>query len=101
MNSCDRWTRLLLLVVALLLSIIAIRPYLYPDAITLADGGRFEHVMIVSGGFLYKGSQGVLLLDKRNGNIWFIGRGDQTSLTFKDPVLVGRLPLEKLDQAQP
>jgi hypothetical protein len=100
-NSPDRGIRWLLVAIALLLGIIVIRPYLYPESIASADAGTFEHVMIVSGAFLYKGSQGVLLLDKRNGNIWFIGRGDQASLTFRDPVLLGRLPLEKLDHAQP
>lgn len=90
--------RVLLLPIALCLAIIAASRYVHPEQTTLA-AGRFDHVNVVSPTFLYKGSQGVLLLDLRNGNIWFTAKGDKMDLTFRDPVFVGRLPLEKLDQA--
>ena len=40
-----------------------------------------------------------LLLDKRNGNVWFIPKGDDINISFRDPAFVVRIPLEKLDQA--
>jgi hypothetical protein len=88
----------LLLVIAFCLGAIAVRPYVHPERTALAFEGKFDYVDIVSPMFLYKGNQGVLLMDKRNGNIWFIGRGDEVDLSFKDPIFIARLPLEKLDQ---
>jgi hypothetical protein len=88
----------LLLAIALCLGAIAVRPYIHPGQIVLAADGKYEHVAIVSPMFLYKGNQGVLLMGKRNGNLWFIGKGDDVDLSFKDPVLMARLPLEKLDE---
>jgi len=75
------------------------RPHLRPDASVLADSGRFDYVNVISSMFLYQGNQGVLLMDKRNGNVWFIPKGNEMTITFRDPVFVTRLPLEKLDQA--
>ena len=60
------------------------------------DGARFDHVVIVATTFLYKGQQGLLVLDKRNANVWFIPKANDQ---FKDPVFVLRVPFEKLDQA--
>ncbi len=91
--------RLLLLAIAACLGIIAFRPYVHPEQTVRAATGKFDHVTIVSPMFLYKGKQGVLAMDMRNGNVWFIGRGDGVDLTFRDPAFVARLPLEKLDQA--
>ena len=51
--------------------------------------------MIASTGFLYKGQQGMLVMDKRNGNVWFFPRVNEG---FKDPVFVIRLQFEKIDQ---
>ena len=96
MRQTNRLQSILLGVIALFLGMIALRPYLHPEPVVYADSGRFEHVTIVSPMFLYKGSQGVLLLDKRNGNIWFIGKGKEFDLSFTDPVFVVKLPLEKL-----
>jgi hypothetical protein len=45
---------------------------------------------------LYKGQQGLLALDKRNANVWFIPKSNDQ---FGDPVFVLRVPFEKLDQA--
>jgi hypothetical protein len=88
-----------LLVVVILLGATALRPYIYPS-VHAAELARFDHVDIVSSLFLYKGAQGVLVLDKRNGNVWFIPRGnDAMQVTFNDPVFVTRIPFEKLDTA--
>ena len=46
--------------------------------------------------FLYKGRPGLLLLDRRNGNIWYVPKQDDV---FKDPVFLMRMQFEKLDQA--
>ena len=87
--------------IALFLGIIALRPVYSPRATVSADAPKYDHVSIVAPVFLYKGQQGLLLIDKRNGNIWFIGRGnDQLTLKYGDPVFVTQIPLDKLDQAQ-
>jgi len=86
--------------IALFLGIIALRPLYSPEARVSADTSKFDHVYIVSPMFLYKGQQGLLLMDKRNGNVWFIGRGnDQLTLKYGEPVFIIQIPLEKLDQA--
>ena len=88
----------LLLMIAISMGTIALRPYVHPQA-ALAFTGKFDYVNVISPMFLYKGTQGVLLMDMRNGNVWFISRGDAMNPTYKDPVFVVRLPLDKLDQA--
>ena len=100
MYRSDWLLKLTLMVIAILLAANVLRPYFKPDIKVLADSGRFDYVSIVSPLFLYKGHQGVLMLDKRNGDIWFIGeRGDGSgSIAFREPVFVVRLPLEKLDE---
>ena len=57
-------------------------------------------ISVVSAGYIYNGRPGVLLLDKRNGNVWFLGKhtSDMKSL-FSDPVFVAHVPLEKVDEA--
>jgi hypothetical protein len=52
--------------------------------------------MIVSAVFIYKGAQGMLVMDRRNGNVWFFPKQNET---FMDPVFVMHLQFEKLDQA--
>ena len=99
MGRADWFVKSTLLAITLSLGAIAIRPYVTPTLKASADATRFDHVMIVSAAFLYQGSQGVLVLDKRNGNVWFFGgSGDNMSLSFKDPQFVVRLPLDRLDQ---
>ena len=92
------WTlRAILLAIALFLGILALGPLFRPAVNVQAQGGaRFDHVMIVATTFLYKGQQGLLVLDKRSANVWFIPK---TNDQFKDPVFVLKLPFEKLDQA--
>jgi len=93
--------KLAFLVIAVLFVAIVLHPYFKPDIKASADSGRFDYVCVVSPMFLYQGNQGVLMMDKRNGNVWFIAKsGDGTgNIAFKDPVFVARLPLEKLDEA--
>jgi hypothetical protein len=89
-------TNAILLTIALFLGVIALRPVYAPDTIAQAQAARFDHVYIAASGFLYKGQQGLLVMDRRNGNVWFIGK---TVDRFLDPVFVIRMPFEKLDEA--
>ena len=94
-------SKLVLWLIAVFLGIIALRLLYSPPTTVSADSPKYDHVSIVAPVFLYKGQQGLLLMDKRNGNIWFIGRGsDQLTLKYGDPVFVTQIPLDKLDQAQ-
>ncbi len=91
-------TKLVLLIAVLIVWPLGVLTYLNNPSRAHADSSRFDHVQIIGTSFLYKGSQGVLLLDRRNGNIWFMPRGqDMESTWFKDPVFLLRAPLEKLD----
>jgi len=78
---------------------IVIRPYLWPETKAAADVSRFDYVYVISPVYLYQGRQGILLMDKRNGNVWFIAKSDNTTISFRDPVFVVRIPLEKVEQA--
>jgi hypothetical protein len=96
----ERLIRYSILAIAILLGIIALE--LWPGRLdrVYADSGRFDYVQVVATTFLYKGAQGVLVLDKRNGNLWFIGKGqDMEKAWFHDPVFIMNVPLDKLDQA--
>jgi hypothetical protein len=95
MPKNDLTSKLLLILIAVLLAVLVLRPYFDPPATVSAQSARFEHVFIASAGFLYKGQQGMLVLDKRNGNVWFFPRVNET---FQDPVFVMRLQFEKIDQ---
>ena len=60
-----------------------------------AERARFDHVYITSSPFLNRGGEGVLVMDKRNGNVWFISRVNNASqVVFNDPVFVTRIPFE-------
>lgn len=94
------WTfRVILLTIAVFLGIIALRPLVYPSREVLAQAARFDHIYIVSPTFLYKGAQGLLLMDKRNGNVWFIPKGnDASQMPFSgSPSYIFRIPFERLD----
>jgi hypothetical protein len=84
------------LAIVVFLAIIALRPYLEPPGRVLAQGARFDHVYVISPSIGYKGGLGVLVMDRRNGNVWFIPKKDDA---FLDPVFVIRVPFEKLDRA--
>jgi len=88
----------LLVVMTVILAIeVALSLHSMPGATVHADSGRYDYLQIVSPVYLYQGNQGVLLLDKRNGNVWFIGKGNEMTITFKTPVFITRLPLDKMD----
>jgi len=96
MKGPDRFLKVVLAAIAFFLGLIAVQPFVRPPVSVQAQSARFDHVMIVAATFLYKGQQGLLVLDKRNANVWFIPRvNDQ----FQDPIFVIRVPFEKLDQA--
>jgi hypothetical protein len=95
-------TRILLAVIATLLVVIALELRTARPPAVYADSSRFDHVQIVATSFVFGGNTGLLALDKRNGNVWFIPRGQDMEKTwFKDPVFVIRVPFEKLDQPPP
>jgi hypothetical protein len=96
MRQTDWTTRLILLAIAFFLGIIALRPLFEPAPTVHAQTAKFDHVHIVSPLFVYKGAQGLLVMDRRNANVWFIAKRDEV---YQDPVFVIRLPFEKLDQA--
>ena len=59
-------------------------------------------IALVATSFVFGGNTGLLTLDKRNGNVWFIPRGQDMEKTwFKEPVFLIRVPFEKLDQPPP
>jgi hypothetical protein len=95
-DKSDKTTKLALVAIAVFLGIIALRPFVEPTVTVMAQPARFDHVMIASTGFLYKGAQGMLTLDKRNGNVWFFPRGNEG---FQDPIFVMRMEFEKIDRA--
>lgn len=100
MSRTDWLLSMVLLMAGLIVMVEVIRRPDSPlEAKVSANSERFDHVTVISPMYLYQGAQGVLLMDRRNGNIWFIAKGNEVNLTFRDPVFVARLPLEKLDQA--
>jgi hypothetical protein len=90
-----------LLCIAGLLAILVLRPYLWPEIKAAADVARFDYIYVVSPAYVHQGRQGILILDKRNGNVWFIPKGDNINISFRDPVFVVRLPLEKVEHTVP
>ena len=87
--------RLAVFAIALFLGAIGLRQFTAPPA-AQAQSAKFDHVTLLATTFLYKGQQGLLVMDRRNGNVWFIPRQNDT---FLDPVFVVRMQWEKLDQA--
>ncbi len=96
MEKPGHFVKAMLVVIALLLGVIALRPYVAPDLAVSAQSARYDHIYIAASGFLYKGQQGLLVMDKRNANIWFIPRANDR---FLSPVFLLQLPLDKLDDA--
>lgn len=93
--------KLAILAATFLFGMIASGHLFQPSVKVHAEGARFDHVQIVSTTFIYKGQLGLLLLDRRNGNVWFLPKSSDESRRdpFDDPVLLVRVRLEKLDPA--
>jgi hypothetical protein len=90
------WTlKAILLAIAIATGLQALRPLTQPPATVLAQPATYDHVFIASTAFLYKGQQGMLVLDKRNANVWFFPKAAER---FLDPVFVMQLPFDKIDQ---
>ena len=96
MPRTDWTTKAILIVIAVFLGMLASRQVFEPIPTVQAQAARFDHVTILATTFLYKGQQGLLLLDRRNGNVWFVPRQADV---FKDPMFVIRMQFEKLDQS--
>ena len=90
------FAKTILAAIAVFLGIIALRPFFAPTVQAMAQTARFDYIHIVSPVFLYKGQQGLLVLDQRNANVWFIPKVDDQ---YKTPVFVIRVPFDKLDQS--
>ena len=98
MHTFDRFSRIPLAAIAIFLGMIALRPLFDPPARVLAQSSRFDHVYVVSPSIGYKGQMGLLVMDRRNGNVWFIPKSVKAEL-YLEPLFLIRVPLEKLDQA--
>ena len=96
MNRVDAYLRVILLAIAFFLGIIAAHSLFEPATNAHAEAAQFDHVTIISAVFLYKGEQGMLVLDRRNANVWFIPRRNEI---YQNPVFVMRLPFDQLDHA--
>jgi len=94
MRRTDWSLRAILMAIAVFLGMIALRPLWNPSIEAKAQSARFEHVQVVATTFLYKGQQGLLVLDRRNANVWFIPK---VSDQFQTPVFVVKLPFDKLE----
>lgn len=92
------WKFLFFATLVLLVAVLAIQVYVLRPVTAYADSGRFDYIQVVATGFIYNGNPGLLLLDKRNGNVWFLPRGSDMKTTFfKEPVFLIRVPFEKLE----
>jgi hypothetical protein len=86
--------KLILAAIAACLAILVFQGFGPRIPIVRAEA-RFDHVHVITSAFLYKGQAGLLILDKRNGNVWFMTNQQGV---FGEPVLLTRVPFEKLDQ---
>jgi hypothetical protein len=76
----DRYTKAVLTVIALLLTVIALRPYVSPDAVAQAQG-TFTGVEFSAG------PGGLNFFDTRSGEIW----GYSSAGPFSDKLRLTRL----------
>src|SRR5215813_8580067 len=95
MQYAGRTTNVILAVIAVFLWMIALPSLFDPPNRVRAEPARFDHIFIVSTMFLYKGQQGLLVMDRRNANVWFIPKANEQ---FQTPIFIFRVPFEKLDQ---
>ena len=95
MQKTDWTLKAILLVIAIATTTIALRPLAQPPSRVFAQPPTYDHVFIASTAFLYKSQQGMLILDKRNANVWFFPKATEG---FLDPVFLMQLPFHKIDQ---
>ncbi|MFZ0960934.1 MAG: hypothetical protein WAO35_08510 [Terriglobia bacterium] len=106
----DGFVKFLLLVIAIFLGIIALRPYVAPPRVEAQSTGAY-YPMYIEHGFVWlpspKGGSvaGRLVLDLRTGNIWgFPGFTQDTfeildkKLPTSHPVLLGKWELADMDK---
>jgi len=96
--ASNRATNLLLVAITILLGTLAIRPYIEPSGTVRAEA-RFDHVNVLSPSWIRNGRPGILLMDRRNGNVWHMGTQMEKGPGLSEPQFVLRVPFEKLDQA--
>ncbi len=94
----SRTIHLLLAAIVALLAVIALRPLLEPALIARAET-RFEYVQVLSTNWMRNGRPGILLMDRRNGNVWYMATQTDRGPGLGDPQFIVRVPFEKLDQA--
>jgi len=99
-QKTDLTLKLGMAAIIVLLGVIALRPLFEPAVKVEAQAPRFDHISIISTMFIWKGQAGLLLLDRRNGNVWFVEKSTDESrpYPFEDPVFLVRVPFEKIDQ---
>jgi hypothetical protein len=92
---------LAMLATTFLLGIVASGHLFQPSVKVHAEGSRFDHIQIVSTTFIHKGQLGLLLLDRRNANVWFLPMSTDESRRdpLGDPVFLIKVRFEKLDPA--
>jgi hypothetical protein len=108
----DRLQTFLLLMIAVTLSVIAVRPYLAPPAVQ-AQSSEAHFVYVEPGTFTLRapdGSQQVLgkvVIDLRNGNVWgfptlapvpYPTNGIQTTPQTSHPFLLGKFAFSDMDR---
>lgn len=97
MTTKNDWTvKLLLYLILFLMGVGAFRPDGTLVQTVHAQGSRFDHVTIVSPVYLHQGQEGLLLLDRRNGNVWFMPRKIQSQGSYDNPRFLFRVPFEQL-----
>lgn len=98
-NPASYW-KVMMTAIMLLAGVMLVERLSEPHVRVQAEAARFDYVQIVSTAFIYKGQLGLLLLDRRNGNVWFAQKSNDESgrPPFDDPVFLFRAPFEKLDQ---
>lgn len=86
----DTLVKVTLVLIALFLGIIALRPFFEVGKASANPGGKFDYVHFFVGS---THSNGQLVVDLRNGNLWEFPED-----LNKDPIYHGRFRLEALDK---
>ncbi len=92
--KADWYVKTILTVIALLLTVMALKPHLQVRTADAADGvgDRFGHVQMWAMGYILPGiseETHIVLFDKEDGSVW--GYSDEALMGRKLPVYVGKL----------